>query len=146
MAGAAGALRLEVLKEVLEPLQTSISDLLLGTSNTSDGIICQTKQHKPDSDCNMMLLGSLLKSLVRVNLWPIPNVDTYDGSAGAVIQKFRLLKLACPRTHEEMECNRVVHGPRNIPYWMNELPEITLTEAQKEHLDAQAEKTGWAHV
>ncbi|CAN8098272.1 unnamed protein product [Discula destructiva] len=84
------AVRLVDLKALLDPLQIAY-ECLMGDDDGAAADYC--KSTDGHDECNEKLLGSLLGSLRRHKLRPIPSADTYNGSVGILARNISEMEI-----------------------------------------------------
>ncbi|KAK9419674.1 hypothetical protein SUNI508_07160 [Seiridium unicorne] len=156
-------LRLKYLKSMLGRFEDAVEHLVNSEPSTDPYYSCQKwpedmvhtiYTRREIENCRALLLGSLIMCLRKKDLWPIPDGQSYCSSPADLKEHMIELRAKAPEGHSEcgtdigatLARKKVTCGidDRRRKDIMDRLAaiEVQLSDVQKRHLQAQAEKSG----
>lgn len=82
--------RARALRDIIQSVSTPLVKLMMKQRNGQ--VFCRAKEQI--DECESMILGSTISSLVQLNLWPFPSPDTYKGSVQALANGLMVMKVS----------------------------------------------------
>ncbi|KAI1381251.1 hypothetical protein F4677DRAFT_402500 [Hypoxylon crocopeplum] len=134
--------RLDSIKALLKPVNGMTQDFIRGRPNLK----CENNLGRRN-ECLSLMLGSLIRSLSRNGLWPIPEPSAVQYSVSEFMKKLRLIEFCDPYDNQN---HHSVCSKSHLSTLRNEIHKTILsfpsllTETHKRHLEAQAKKSGFA--
>lgn len=142
--------RQAAVDDLLAPLQAALSQLYHQSSpQNSFGRLqdqfCRMRGCSNNftdvSQCEALLLGKLIRSLVRVDLWPVPSSATCAKSVLMLQTGLKGIAVNGAAHTNHVKCTPLPNHAASIDAVINGLTSLT-TPSQKRHLEGQAKKSG----
>ncbi|KAI0385547.1 hypothetical protein F5Y04DRAFT_246102 [Hypomontagnella monticulosa] len=129
--------RLSIIKLLLKPLKDIVQGLV-----KNDQTLCK-ENSKTGKDCQPLMLGNIIQSLHRHQLWPLPEALAVQHSVSNLATLLLLVEMESSACHRKCSQFHLAGLVKGVEIVMNSTPPL-LTEAHKRHLEAQAKKSGFA--
>lgn len=141
--------RQAAVDDLLAPLQAALTQLYQPPPQYGNGWLqdeacrmCGCYSNSTDaSQCEALLLGKLIRSLVTVGLWPVPSSVTYALSMHLLQADLKSITVNGAAHTKHEDCTPLPNHAASIDAVTDGLTSLT-TPSQKRHLEAQAKKSG----
>ncbi|KAI1388137.1 uncharacterized protein F4822DRAFT_303392 [Hypoxylon trugodes] len=131
----AGA-RLTIIDGLLKPIADAVDNLRM--SNVGDKSLCKGSRYENEkSQCETFMLGVIIRSLTKMDLWPVPEPEKVQISVSQLIEKLKgFNSQSCALSHNCLAIPNMADIIKIAQNWSPiELPHL-------EHIQAQAKKVG----
>lgn len=127
-----------MIESLLKPVRDSVEAMIYAKPPPPDGFGC--KMAAPHERCDGVILGTLIRSLARGGLWPLPDAASYNGNVTSLEAALLRLQVLSEGGHAT-RCDALVKV-RGKGRWATPVSKPALMEHQRLHLETQAKKTG----
>ncbi|KAI0016179.1 hypothetical protein F4780DRAFT_760581 [Xylariomycetidae sp. FL0641] len=123
---------------VLEVLLSLIRDFVQGLAAKKQHSLCRYNH----TDCEVLMLGTIIRSLCAMGLWPIPEASNYTGCVSELATSLK--SVACDGSsgkYNHDKCSGSGFIKSQVDSALNGI-RSSLTDGHRRHLEAQAIKSG----
>jgi len=129
-----------MIERLLALMDNLIEDLIDGSKR-----LCKKpKRHPSWGLCVATMLGKAIQSLSRLGIWPLPQASDVQMSVSALAERLKSVDLTGYGGERHRCCQDDLLG-RQIDGVLNDVPFFLDTAGARDHLMAQARKSGVSH-